>query len=166
MPTRADFVAQARKYLGMEHRHQGRGRLGGKDQAVDCVGLLVCAAEDLGLADALGMPIRRADDLNYGPQPVRDDVHSECKRRMITRAEAPKIAILPQPGDIVTLLVRYRETEPGVTCHVAIVTGLPGSGSLAILHAYAPLGSVVEHELAPKWIKRIQGIFSIPSLAE
>jgi hypothetical protein len=165
MPTKQEFQAQARKYLGLPHRHQGRAHLGGKNQALDCIGLLVCASEDLGLVDALGVPIRRADDLNYGPQPTKSDVHAECKRRMITKAEAVQgkpITIAPAPGDIITLLVRYRETEPGVTCHVAIVTSL--LGGLGMVHSHAMIGRVVEHSLAPKWEKRIQGIFSIPGL--
>ncbi len=161
--TNLDFVAQARKYLGVAHRHQGRARLGGKNQAVDCVGLLVCAAEDLHLVDALGAPILRWDDLNYGPQPTKDGVHQECKRRMVTRAEAPNITIAPEPGDIITLLMKYREEEPGVACHVAIVTDL--NGGLGMIHSYAGLAKVVEVSLVAKWAHRLHGIFRIPSLA-
>jgi hypothetical protein len=165
MPTKKDFYMQARKYVGTTHRHQGRAHLGGKNQAVDCVGLLVCVGEDLVLSDKNGAAIRRSDNLNYGPQPTRSDVHEECKRRLVLKAEAPNISILPVPGDVITLIVKYRETEPGVTCHVAIVSNM-GKGQLGIIHSMAMLGRVAEHLLAPKWIHRIEGIFSVPGLAD
>lgn len=164
MTTKAEFVAQARKYLRFRHRHQGRAHLGGhhSQARVDCIGLLVCAGEDLGLVDVAGVPFRRNDELNYGPQPTRDDVHEACKRRLIVKAEAPEVAILPAPGDVITLLVKYRENEPGVTCHIAIVTQL-GTG-LGMLHV-SPLLGVVEHSLVPKWIRRIEGIFAVPGVS-
>lgn len=165
MTTKLEFVAQARKYLHFRHEHQGRAHVGGhhSQAKVDCIGLLLCAGEDLGLVDVAGVPFLRSDELNYGPQPTRDDVHEACKRRLTVKAEAPKIAILPSPGDVITLLVKYREREPGVTCHVAIVTQL--GGGLGMLHAFASLGRVVEHSLAPKWIRRIEGIFAVPGLS-
>ncbi|HEX4381228.1 MAG TPA: hypothetical protein VH022_14395 [Candidatus Acidoferrum sp.] len=157
MTTKQQFVDQARKYLGVDHRHQGRAHLAGRGQAVDCVGLLVCVAEDLELVDVNGQPFRRHDELNYGPQPTRDDVDAACRARLILK-DAP-----PAPGDIVTLLVRYRENEPGVTCHVAVISDL-GKGELGMIHALASLGRVVEHRLDPKWTKRIRGIFEVPGL--
>jgi hypothetical protein len=163
--TRTEFIAQARRYTGVQHRHQGRARLGGKDQAVDCVGLLVCVFEDLGIQDRNGKRVLRADTFNYGRHPTRDDAHEELKRRLLLKAEAPKIAILPAPGDVISIRVRYREAEPGVTCHVAIVTQLPHN-RLGIIHALGSVGRVTEHELTPKWIRRIEGIFTVPELAD
>ena len=46
MPTSLDVVATARAYLGVPWRHQGRSRLG-----LDCAGLIVLTARDLGLSD-------------------------------------------------------------------------------------------------------------------
>ena len=40
------LVAQARSYLGVPWRHQGRTRAG-----IDCAGLVVLVARDLGLTD-------------------------------------------------------------------------------------------------------------------
>ncbi|HEY0701276.1 MAG TPA: hypothetical protein VGD60_00770 [Candidatus Acidoferrales bacterium] len=158
MPTKLQFVNQARKYIGLPHRHQGRAHLGGKNQAVDCVGLLVCAGEDLGLTDKNGAAILRTDNLNYGPQPTRNDVHVACEQRLISKSLGDPI----EPGDVITLLVKYREDEPGVTCHVAIISEL--NGHLGMIHSFASLGRVVEHSLAPKWLRRIEGIFSVPGL--
>lgn len=45
MTTRAQVVAQARSYLGVPWRHQGRSRVRG----LDCAGLIVVIGHDLGL---------------------------------------------------------------------------------------------------------------------
>ena len=44
MLTADSFIAAARGYVGVPWRHQGRSRFG-----IDCVGLLVCVARDLGI---------------------------------------------------------------------------------------------------------------------
>ena len=112
MTTKKEFIAQARRYVGFPHHHQGRAHLGGRNQTVDCVGLLVCVGEDLGLVDVDGVPFRRSDELNYGPQPTRDDVHQACRRRLISKSPSDPIL----PADVISLLVKFRENEPGVTC--------------------------------------------------
>jgi cell wall-associated NlpC family hydrolase len=55
-PTPGDLIEAARLYINTPFRHQGRNRRG-----LDCLGLLVCAARDI------GMPI--ADNLQYGRAP-------------------------------------------------------------------------------------------------
>lgn len=47
MPTGDDIVNAARKYIGVRWLHQGRNRING----LDCVGLLVVVAQDLGLSN-------------------------------------------------------------------------------------------------------------------
>jgi len=154
--TPADVVAAARKYLGLPIRHQGR------TDALDCVGLVLAVAEDLALLDVSGQPILRAQYANYPSQPVNAFVHSECIRRLDVRMvptlrdSLTKVRHELEPGNIVTIRL------PSVPCHTAIVTWLyrePG-----IIHAYSPVGKVVEHRLDQHWIHRIAGVFAFPDV--
>lgn len=175
LPVKA-VVEQARKYLGVEFGHQGRARIGDHAPRLDCIGILFCVGEDLGLADRLGVPIRRTDSLDYGPQPHDERIQEECKRRLIVvqefAAPGPPIVGRPQPkstahvsaGDVLTLRV------PHVVCHVAIVTA--GEPNPIMLYAM-PMnlrredrrgrGRVVE-TLMGQWREQIAGIFRFPGV--
>lgn len=56
-PRRSEFIKAARNYINVPYRHQGRNRSG-----VDCVGLIVCAARDVGYAIPDMVGYRRAGD--------------------------------------------------------------------------------------------------------
>ena len=156
---------------------------------MDCVGLVLCVAEDLGILDREGKPFLRKDYLNYGPQPVDSFVHAECVRRMVQMsalepakpqgrsakepqgwsaspalhpADATPSAIL-RPGQVITLRV------PSVPCHVAIVTSLADFGigltsSLGMVHAYAGAFKTAENLMDDKWRRRIEGVFDFPGV--
>jgi cell wall-associated NlpC family hydrolase len=147
MPARADIVAKAREFLGTPFQHQGRL----KGKAMDCVGLVLCVAEELSIVDVEGNPILGAQYLNYGPQPTDRFVYDECLRRLrAKRAEEPL-----ESGDVLSLRV------PSVPCHVAIVSEL--QGGFGMVHAYSGgPEKVVEHVLDWKWCRRIEGVFSFP----
>jgi hypothetical protein len=131
------------------HRHEGRV----KGIGIDCVGLPLCVAEQLGLRDRDGRPILGSDYRGYPAQPTDEFVHHECQRRLV---EKPLEAM--KHGDILT--IRW----PTLACHSAIVTTV--SGHLALLHAYSSpsVGKVVEHILDMKWKRRIAGVFEIPGV--
>jgi hypothetical protein len=156
--AKAEFVAKAREYLGTPIRHQGRRK--GPHGAVDCIGLLLCVGEDLGIVDKHGVPTRRTDYLNYLPVPGDRFVHEECVKRLIQKSGAP------EPGDVITLRV------PMLPCHLAIVSSL--QGSIGMIHATTSRGSrdprsqhgkVVEHILDGNWRWRIEGVFAVPGLS-
>lgn len=151
-----EVVQKAREYLGTPFQHQGRL----KGIALDCVGLPLCVAEDLGLVDSKGVPFRRTDNANYTAQPLDAFVHREAVRRLIQK-DIADIA----PGDLITLRV------PRVPCHVAIVSAVSNAFGLGMIHAYSgyatkklPNGSTVEHILDEKWMRRIEGVFSFPGV--
>lgn len=123
MTTRADVVATARGYLGVRWHHQGRSVAG-----MDCAGLVVRVAHDLGLSDF--------DSADYGRLPLGQ------KMREIMDANMDRVTAY-QPGDV--LLMRF-ETEPQ---HLAIVT------DYGIIHALAQSRKVVEHRLDDVWASRI-----------
>jgi len=130
--TPADFVAAARSYVGVPFRHQGRTRHG-----VDCIGLVVCAARDIGLT--------LADRTDY-PRDPNGLLPLEMARQF-----APVES--PQAGDI--LLMRFR----GEPQHVAILAGA------ALIHGYASIGRVVEHGMDAKWRRRIVAAYRLREFA-
>jgi len=60
--TGSDVVAQARKYMGVRWAHQGRSPAG-----MDCAGLVIRVAQDLGLIHAL-MLSRKVVEHRMDPQ--------------------------------------------------------------------------------------------------
>ena len=154
--TSAYVVATARRYLNLPTRHQGR------TDATDCVGLVLAVAEDLALLDVAGVPILRAQYANYSAQPADGFVHEECKRRLVVRKLPTKRDSLErlreelEPGDVLTMRL------PRVPCHTAIVCEVQGAPG--IIHAYSPVGRVVEHRLDVAWLHRIAGVFRFPGV--
>lgn len=130
--TPADFIAAARSYVGVPFRHQGRTRHG-----VDCIGLVVCAARDIGLT--------LADRTDY-PRDPNGLLPLEMARQF-----APVES--PQAGDI--LLMRFR----GEPQHVAILAGT------TLIHGYASIGRVVEHGMDAKWRRRIVAAYRLREFA-
>lgn len=130
--TPADFIAAARSYVGVPFRHQGRTRHG-----VDCIGLVVCAARDIGLT--------LADRTDY-PRDPNGLLPLEMARQF-----APVEST--QAGDI--LLMRFR----GEPQHVAILAGA------TLIHGYASIGRVVEHGLDAKWRRRIVATYRLKEFA-
>lgn len=138
MITRAQIVACARQYLGTPFQHQGRLR----GLALDCIGLPICVARDLGL------PVPNYS--NYDPFPTDETVLREC-RRNLTEVEPSGM----KPGDILCCRVP-------VPCHVAIVTDI--APDLGMIHAYSPNQMVVEHVIDLHWLRRIAGVFLFPGV--
>ena len=135
-PLAAAILARARRLLGTPFHHQGRvpGR------GLDCVGLAVVVAHDLGLSayDWTGYPRL--------PQPRLLFAHAAragFRRKPVERAAG---------GD---LLVMRFHADP---CHVAIAT----EDARGIVHACARRGRVVEHRLDRRWRERIVGCFLFP----
>ena len=151
MPTRAEVIVCARSYLATPFRHQGRM----KGVALDCVGLILCVAEDLGLLDKVGVPLLRTDYHAYGPEPKGRFVHDTCVARLNRKS-----ALDIRPGDVLTLRI---PTDP---CHTALVGEIPGQG-LSMIHCYAGGKAVtIEHRLDENWHRRIVGVFSFPEVED
>lgn len=142
MVTRAQFVAEARTWLGTPFQHQARVRGAG----VDCVGLVIGVARDLGLAD-----VRIAD---YPRTPQASRLLVECRQHMTPIALADA-----RPGDV--LLMRFRRDPQ----HVAVVADYV-HGGLSIVHAYEGAGAVVEHRLDDAWLARVVAAFAVPGVVD
>jgi cell wall-associated NlpC family hydrolase len=128
MTTRQQIVDTARSYLGVRYKHQGRTKFG-----LDCLGLLVRVAHDLGLSTD--------DATDYGSVPDSRRLMRELDARL-------DVVLAPQIGDV--LLMRF-DNNPQ---HLAIIT------DKGIIHSYAQARKVVEHGLNDEWSRLIVRAYS------
>lgn len=138
MNMRYEIVKKAREYIGTRFRHQGRKKGG----SVDCVGLLACVAQELGISDY--------DRKVYSSQPTEGLLVSELKNicEEIPIEEAG-------PGDVLVFWIS-RKTKR--TQHAGIMT------DKGMIHAYQKVRKVVEHGLDDKWKSRLCTAFRFPGV--
>lgn len=137
----------ARRYLGVRFAHQGRSAHG-----LDCLGLLICVAQDLGLRFNALAPAA-LDSRDYSHQPDTQALQQALATHLC--AIAPESA---GSGDIVLLRVN------GSPQHLAILATYPQPGSLAMIHAYAPARRVVEHRYDRVWQQATHAAYRLPQL--
>lgn len=140
--TRAEIIQTARTFLGTPFQHQGRL----KGQGVDCVGLLICVARELGVLDS------DLDYTGYRRQPDGVLMMELMNTHLVPKPENAPI----QPGDV--LAIRYRAPQ-----HTAIVTRVEGEHFWGI---HAVERGVVEHRFDARWKNRIVGVYEIPGTEE
>lgn len=139
MSRAAQIVAAAKTAIGTPFRHQGR--MVGK--GLDCAGLAIHCAQSAGISTY--------DENDYPRQPgggrleAAFDKQPELKRIKISEM---------MPGDILLM------TFEGQPQHVAIVS------EIGIIHAYEPIGRVVEHGLNKFWRSRIVRAYRFVEVSE
>jgi len=136
LASRDQIVAVARRYLGTRFKHQGRV----PGQALDCAGVVVCAARELGLGFY--------DVADYPRLPQGDAL----RRHLLSAGLAPIAPHRARPGDV--LLMRF-ERDPQ---HLALMT------DRGIIHAHLRLRGVVEHRLDDWWQGKIIAAFQFPGV--
>jgi len=139
MSTARDIVRLARGYLGTPFHHQGRIPISG----LDCVGLVVRVASDMGI------PVQ--DDTKY-PRVARDNRMLEV---MLHNGLTPIPAFLQQPGDVLVFWFNSAKRWPQ---HAAFRT------DYGMLHTYTTVGRVVEHGYTPPWQKRLLAVLRFPEV--
>ncbi len=137
--SREQIVAAARGWLGTPFHHQGRVKRAG----VDCAGVIVEVARELGVGDV--------DVRGYGHRPDSRELEQLCHEHMTP--VAPQDA---KPGDVLLIMI------DGAPQHMAFVTEI--GGERAMLHSYAPARRVVEHRIDQDWAGRIVAAFQLPGV--
>lgn len=137
-PTPDDVVRSARGFLGTRYRHEGRTQAG-----MDCIGLVLCVARELGLSD-WEPPV-------YGRRPDHVLLH-DLAQTMMTPVQGI------QPGAVVEFAI------DGLPQHFGIAAPYVWGG-LSIIHAYAPTRTVVEVRLDDVWRGRVCGVYMLPGVA-
>jgi cell wall-associated NlpC family hydrolase len=126
-----DIIATARRLLGVPYRHLGRDMHG-----VDCLGVLIWTARELGID-----PPEYDYTRNPSASRMRRLLGEHMHRIQITEAK---------PGDI--LHAAYRAMPQ----HLLILTT-----PTRVLHADSESGRVVEHVFAGPWPGRIRGAYRV-----
>jgi hypothetical protein len=132
------FVAAARSYVGVPWRHLGRSRTG-----VDCIGLVLLAARDVGVVLPDPAPYAREAQ---GTR-LLEGIVGHAARVSEVRA-----------GDVLL----FRMGLYGG--HVGIASTHPAWGVPACLHAYAPRRQVVEQPMDAELRTALIGAFRLPVL--
>lgn len=133
-----DIAARARTYMGVPYSHLGRSRRG-----VDCIGLVICVARDLGLVAP------DFDVAHYSRYPQAGVLEGELAQYLL--ASAGDL----QSGQVVTLKIHR------MPFHVGIIGTGPG-GTVRLIHSYISTGCVCEHTLDGKWSRRISRAWTFP----
>jgi cell wall-associated NlpC family hydrolase len=130
--TREQVLQAARKYLGVPFQHQGRTMYG-----IDCIGLIVMVAHDLGYT--------KDDVSDYGRIP-------NGRRLMKGLEQYLDHAETPQMGDI--MLFKFER----IPHHVAFYTGE------GLIHSYEASTKVVEHAMDEYWKTRLVRTYSFKGI--
>jgi cell wall-associated NlpC family hydrolase len=140
------IVASARSWRGTRFTHQGRLKATDTHKGgVDCLGLLVGVADELGLEKA-GKRLSSLDETDYSHFPDGKRLYGKLCEVM---RRVDKVNI--QPGDVVLLEIK------GSPQHLAIISDYPDG--LGMIHAYAASRKVVEHRLDDGWREKISTAF-------
>jgi NlpC/P60 family putative phage cell wall peptidase len=148
MTTRADVIAEARRWMGTPFQHQGRTR----GLGCDCRGLVGGVAVALGLVP----PTWWADfDQRFGGYPTQPPpgmMARACDAFMVPTDD-------PQPGDVVIIAFASDPQHMGILADYA-------HGGLSLIHAIA-YGSagVREHRLSPTWRALVTRAYILPGVA-
>jgi cell wall-associated NlpC family hydrolase len=131
--TRLDVVIEARRWLGVPWRHQGRTRAG-----VDCVGLIALVARDLAISTY--------DYTSYGRR-----AHGQAfVHHLAENMDALRVAEA-QPGDVLVF------ADQAYPCHCGFLTEKFEQPHL--LHSHATRRKVIEEPYIGEWPARVRFAF-------
>lgn len=133
-------VVCASKYLGAPYRHQGRCRHTG----MDCLGLLVQVAIDLGIKKVPAESV-------YTRYPTNLSLHQNLIDWNLKQVERDS-----RPGDVLTFWIRSKFRIQ----HLAI------RSFHGIIHTDANVKEVVEVSFGEFWEKRVAGVFVLPGVED
>lgn len=140
--TRAQVVAEARTWLGTPWLHQHRV----KGHGIDCIGLIICVARDLGLSPP------GTDYTGYGRRPD-GSLMSLCGQHM-----RPIERGAMQPGDVLVVAIEHDPQHMGIL-------GDYRHGGLSLIHAASKPGRVIETRLLFARNQQFRGVYALPGVA-
>lgn len=138
-PTPQDVALAARGWLGTRFQHQGRVKKTAQHPGgVDCIGLLVGVARELGLRSRNGEPVERLDKTDYPHFSGGGELATYLQRYLSTRSDH-----VINEGDVLLFNIKKRQQHVGIVCAC--------NGAVIFVHAYAQARKVVETELRGAW---------------
>ena len=140
MIDRLKIVKAAQSLLKTPFKHQGRMPMVG----VDCIGLLVCIANDLN--------IDHRDSLAYSRRPTIGSLRKGLENSGLIEIEIKDAGV----GDVLAFWVKHRDRAQ----HVGLIT------DYGLIHTNADVGFVTEHILSDKMRDRIDSAWSFPGVEQ
>lgn len=142
--TRDNIVEEARYWLDVPFKHQGRNERG-----IDCAGLIIEVAKAFDVVH---------QDFNEANYPRRSP-HSKAFIQYFDKHLSKKMNNQIKPGDVAVL------KEPVFPCHCGII-GIR-NGELTLIHSHAPRKKVVEEFFfQSNWDKLHVATFEFPGVKE
>ena len=141
---RRDIVAEARKWVGVPYRHQGRGARG-----IDCVGLLI------EVANGVGHPGGRAERLQHHAAGL-----AAARARATTQLWKPARQDRLIPGD---LAVFWGWNRPSRSISPSSAST---PGGMTIIHSFSKFDKVVEQSWNRLWAKKFHCLYNLPGTEE
>lgn len=133
--NRESIVSAAWSYIDVPYLHQGRSRLG-----VDCAGLLMCVAYDMGIKDVRISDYGRSPDANR----ARTIIEEHMERIRFSELEI---------ADVLSFVI-LNDVQ-----HYGIVTQMD---PIRFVHSYQTVGKVIEQALVDPWLRRVRGCYRFP----
>jgi hypothetical protein len=155
MVTRTEFRDKVRELCGTPFKHLGRTRNG-----VDCYGLPILAAEELGFAKREYYEVG-----GYNLIPGKKDLVDNIGKFLIARPFKPNLNHRDQvfPGDILV----FRIDDAQVSRHIGIYTHTDDQNLMYMVHADMRYGRVLETRItATPWQHRLNQVWYVPELTE
>jgi cell wall-associated NlpC family hydrolase len=143
--TGVEIVTMARQFIGCPWRHQGRSREG-----VDCLGLVLLVAHQLGLTDF--------DTRDYARQAKDESMLEQCREHLVEINRS-----VARPGDVAVM--RFANNR-----HIGFF-GDYVHGGLSLIHAFSQSPrKVVEHRFTDDWLRgysaSLMACFRFPGVSE
>jgi len=139
MPSRAEVIAEARRWIDTPYHHMGRNR----GASCDCIGLVI------GIARRLRLPCPTDRELPvYTPLP-----HNHIAQRTVETLMDISSKPRPSPGQVG--LFWFRQKNHGQ--HFCIFGDQ--KGRLTMIHAYLNSDFVVEAGYSAFWSKRLMRVY-------
>lgn len=152
MIDRHAILAAARPLLGLPFQHQGRGVrfADGTQSGVDCLGMILRVAWDVGipLEDWQGYPATTDGTL----------LRQECQRQLVEIPVADAV-----PADV----VQWAEPtpfggKPRPPCNLALLGW--ESGRVTMIHAMTRYGMVTTHDYSDVWPRLVRWAYRFPGV--
>jgi cell wall-associated NlpC family hydrolase len=151
MHTVHPIVAQARTWLGTQFHHQGRLKATTEHKGgVDCLGLLIGVANELGLRERRGGQLLSAyDETDYAWLPSGEALQAKLAD-VLNPIHVQDI----QSGDIALFRL------DGNPQHLGILNQ-SDKNVFTLIHAFAPSRKVVEVQFDDFWRRHLHGVFRV-----
>jgi cell wall-associated NlpC family hydrolase len=158
MITQEKWVAELRKFKGKQFAHQGRSNIGDPG-GVDCIGLIVVAAGNVGITVPPGLP------KDYGNLPGTEKFTTWAYRALQPLDVNPTVGLSTQlnVGDVLFFHVE----NPDEIRHMGVYTGTLNGVPKMIHSSAAYPRKVCEVDLDFNyWLQRFNSAWRIPDVKE